>query len=92
MNMKWRILKTKTYEIISGTFFYISFFLPLLNRACWFNHNFTVPNHAQFCTLKTLKSHIKTLNICPYMVRSLMKPSSSAVYEPPDGFLRDQNI
>jgi len=24
MNMKWRILKTKTYEIISGTFFYVS--------------------------------------------------------------------
>jgi len=26
-------------------------------------------------TLKTLKSHIKTLNICPYMFRSLLKPS-----------------
>jgi hypothetical protein len=27
-------------------------------------------------TLKTLKSHIKILNIYPYMFRSLMKPSS----------------
>jgi hypothetical protein len=27
-------------------------------------------------TLKTLKSHIKTINICPYMFRSLMEPSS----------------
>ena len=25
MNMKWHILKTKNYEIISGTFFYVSF-------------------------------------------------------------------
>jgi len=27
-------------------------------------------------TLKTLKSHIRTLNICPYIFQSLMKPSS----------------
>jgi hypothetical protein len=33
------------------------------------------PTHNLY-TLKTLKSHIKTLNICPYMFRSLMKPSS----------------
>jgi len=31
-------------------------------------------------TLKTLKSHIKTLNICSYMFRSLMKPSSGGSY------------
>jgi hypothetical protein len=57
-------------------------------------------------TLKTLKSHIKTLNICPYMFRSLMKPHlqrkstdpslvtwRSAVYESPeDGFMRYQNM
>jgi hypothetical protein len=29
-----------------------------------------------FTTLKTLKSHTKTLKICPYMFRSPLKPSS----------------
>ena len=36
---------------------------------------FIVPTHARHYTL-TLKSHIKTLKIRPYMFRSPLKPSS----------------
>jgi len=32
---------------------------------CVYNHFFTVPTNAHLCTLKTLKSHIKILKICP---------------------------
>jgi hypothetical protein len=79
MNMKWRILKTKTYEIISGTFFYVSSPPP----QCCAVHVGSPPillfqTLHNLYTLKTLKSHIKTLNIYPYMFRYLMKPFSGS--------------
>jgi hypothetical protein len=42
------------------------------------NHFFTVPTNAHpiHFTRKTLKFHIKLLNVCPYMFRSLLKPFS----------------
>jgi hypothetical protein len=40
---------------------------------------FTVPTNAHFIHFKTLKSHIKILNICLYIFWSLLKPSSGGL-------------
>jgi len=45
-------------------------FFPLLPRACCFNYFFNIPTNAHNIHVKI---HIKTLNTCPYMFRSLFK-------------------
>jgi len=58
---------------------YVLFFWAVMGtliHCYYYRHFFTVPTNAQFTHFKTLKSLIKILNICPYMFRSLLKPSS----------------
>jgi hypothetical protein len=54
-----RNFQENTQIQISDTFF----FNLLLHSACCFNHFFTVPTNAHPVHFKTLKSHIKILNI-----------------------------
>jgi len=55
-------------------------FFSLLHRACCFEYFFNIPTHALIInTLKSTKftlKHLKTLKICPYMFRSILRPSS----------------
>jgi hypothetical protein len=67
-------------NLFSNTLFFHCGFFSLLHRACCFDYFFNIPTHPPIIyTLRSTKftlKHLETFKICPYMFRSIFRPSS----------------